>query len=58
MEPPYHYEWRWWQAHMLTWERTPDMEALKVQFEIKTYRTAGKRSLDGSKRYFRFGFCL
>lgn len=57
-EPPYHYEWRWLQAHMLTWEVTPDHPGLKVQFELKTYRTQGKRSLDGSKRYVRFGVCL
>lgn len=57
-EPPYHYEWRWVQAHVLTWDRKPDSPALKVQFEIKTYRTEAMRTIDGSKRYLRFGVCL
>ena len=55
---PYHYEWRWFQVHFLTWDKTPTRPALKIQFEIKTYRTAGKRSIDGSKRYLRFMVCL
>lgn len=58
LEPPYHYEWRWFQVHVLTWDRTPDRPARKVYFEVKTYRTAGMRSIDGSKRYLRFGVCL
>lgn len=57
-EPPFHYEWRWAQVHMLTWDRRDDSPAFKVQFEIKTYRTAGMRSIDHSKRYVRFGVCL
>lgn len=56
--PPYHYEWRWVQIHMLTWDSTPQIPAFKAQFEIKTYRTSGKRSINGSKRYLRFGVCL
>ncbi len=57
-EPPYHHEWRWLQVHMLTWDRLPSTPALKVQFELKTYRTAGTRSVEGSKRYVRFMVCL
>lgn len=57
-EPPFHYEWRWIQIHMLTWDRTRQSPAFKVQFEAKTYRTAGQRSIDRSKRYVRFGVCL
>ena len=56
-EPPFHYEWRWFQLHMLTWDFRPN-GSRKVQFELKTYRTRGKRSVDGSKRYLRFGVCL
>jgi len=54
-EPPFHYEHRWFTIHVLTWEPGP---ARKVQIEIKTYRTKGMRSVDGSKRYVRFGMCL
>lgn len=57
-EPPFHYEWRWFQIHVMTWDRHRKSPALKVQFEIKTYRTKGMRSVDGSKRYVRFGICL
>lgn len=57
-EPPYHYEWRWVQLHVLTWDRLSSSPALKVQLEVKTYRAAGGRSVDQSKRYLRFGVCL
>lgn len=57
-EPPWHFEWRHFQVHTVTWPRTPKRPSLKVQFEIKTYRTAGHRSIDYSKRYVRFGICL
>lgn len=56
--PPFHYEWRWFQIHALTWDPSPDRPAFKVQFEVKTYRTAGSRSVYGSKRYLRFVVCL
>lgn len=57
-EPPYHYEWRWFQIHVLTWQRSEKWPARKIQFEVKTYRTAGGRSIDRTKRYLRFGICI
>ena len=55
--PPWHCEHRWFAAHVLTWDQGPGR---KIQFEIKTYKTQGMnlRSVDGSKRYVRFGVCL
>jgi hypothetical protein len=55
VDPPYHYDHRWFQAHVLSWNEGP---ARKVQFELKTYRTAGGKSVYRSKRYVRFQFCL
>jgi len=57
-EPPFHYGYRHFQAHLVTWNKTPERPALKFQLEAKTFRTNGMRSADGSKRYVRIGVCL
>lgn len=57
-QEPYHYSWRWVQAHVVTWERTPERPGRKIQFEIKTYVTDGPTSVAWSKRYVRLGVCL